>query len=316
MSSSDTARGPKDYVYLVFTGIVMGAADVVPGVSGGTMAFIMGVYQELLDAIRSVDLKVARLALRLRIREILEVVPWKFLLALGSGILAAGLTLAGVVSWLLEHQPVYLYSLFFGLVLASVVAIGTQVRWSTGAVLTMLFGTALAWWIVGLVPLQMPHDPLTVFLSASVTITAMILPGISGSLILLILGQYEYILNAVKSLDIVTLIPFVLGLIVGLASFARVLGWLLRTYRQRTITLLVGFMIGSLRKIWPFKETLETMVDRHGEVVPLLERNVAPELGPTLWLCIGLSVLGFVLIRFLTLLQASRPGFAAGETDG
>ncbi|MEM1249667.1 MAG: DUF368 domain-containing protein, partial [Acidobacteriota bacterium] len=97
MSSSDTARGPKDYVYLVFTGIVMGAADVVPGVSGGTMAFIMGVYQELLDAIRSVDLKVARLALRLRIREILEVVPWKFLLALGSGILAAGLTLAGVV---------------------------------------------------------------------------------------------------------------------------------------------------------------------------------------------------------------------------
>ncbi|MEM1246633.1 MAG: DUF368 domain-containing protein, partial [Acidobacteriota bacterium] len=217
---------------------------------------------------------------------------------------------------LLEHQPVYLYSLFFGLVLASVVAIGTQVRWSTGAVLTMLFGTALAWWIVGLVPLQMPHDPLTVFLSASVTITAMILPGISGSLILLILGQYEYILNAVKSLDIVTLIPFVLGLIVGLASFARVLGWLLRTYRQRTITLLIGFMIGSLRKIWPFKETLETMVDRHGEVVPLLERNVAPELGPTLWLCIGLSVLGFVLIRFLTLLQASRPGFAAGETDG
>lgn len=316
MSSSVKVRGLKDYAYLVFTGLTMGAADVVPGVSGGTMAFIMGVYTELLDAIRSVDLKVVKLALRFRVKEIFEIVPWRFLLALGSGILVAGLTLAGILSWLLEHQPVYLYSLFFGLILASIVAVGAHVRWSAGAVATMVLGAVLAWWIVGLVPLQMPHDPLTIFLSASVAITAMILPGISGSFILLILGQYEHVLNAVKALDVVTLIPFGLGIVVGLASFARVLSWLLHNYRQRTITLLVGFMIGSLRKIWPFKETLETMVDRHGEVVPMVQRNVAPEVGPTLWICLGLSVLGFVLIRFLTLLQATRPGFAAGETDG
>ncbi len=303
-------RTPKDYVYLFFTGVTMGAADVVPGVSGGTMAFIMGVYQELIDAIKSVDLGVLKLLLRFRFKEVLEQVPWRFLVTLVSGIGIAILALARVITWLLEQHPVLLYAFFFGLVLASIVAISVHVKWSPSAVATLVAGTGIAYWIVGWVPLQMPHDPLTIFLSASVAIMAMILPGISGSFILLILGQYVYVLNAVKALDILTLLPFAAGIVVGVTAFARVLSWLLHNYHQMTLTLLVGFMIGSLRKIWPFKETLETMVDRHGEVVPILERNILPELGSSqTWIALGLCVAGFLAVRILDGLRGEKSSF-------
>ncbi len=309
-------RSTKDYVYLVFTGLTMGAADVVPGVSGGTMAFIMGVYQELIDAIKSVDREVVMLLLRFRLKDVLERVPWRFLLALGGGILTAIFTLAGVISWLLDHHPVLLYAFFFGLVLASIVAIAAHIRWSGGAVATLLAGTVLAYWIVGLVPVQMSNAPLVIFLSASVAIVAMILPGISGSFILLILGQYAYVLNAVKSFDIITLLPFVAGIVVGITSFARVLSWLLHKYHQMTLTLLVGFMIGSLRKIWPFKETLETMVDRHGDVVPILQRNVLPDAGSSqMWFAFGLAIAGFLAIRFLDRLRGEASPFVQMTED-
>lgn len=304
------ARTPKDYVYLFFTGITMGAADVVPGVSGGTMAFIMGVYQELLDAIKAFDLGVVKLLLRFRIREALERVPWQFLVVLVSGILLAIVTLARLITWLLEHHSVLLFAFFFGLVLASIVAIGIHVKWSPQAVATLVAGTLFAYWLVGRVPLQMPHDPLTIFLSASVAIMAMILPGISGSFILLILGQYAYVLNAVKALDVITLLPFGFGIVCGVTAFARVLSWLLHHYHQMTLTLLVGFMIGSLRKIWPFKETVETMVDRHGDVVPILERNLLPDLAATqTWIALALCVAGFVAVRMLDGLRGDKSPF-------
>ena len=307
----------KDYFYLYVTGITMGSADVVPGVSGGTMAFIMGVYQELIDAIKAFDLNVVKLLLRYRLREVFERVPWRFLLALLSGIGTAILTLAGILSWLLEHHPVYVYSFFFGLVLASIVAIGAHVRWSPNAVVTLIVGIAIAYWVVGLVPLQMPHDPLTLFLTASVAIMATALPGISGGFLLLILGQYAYVLEAVKSLDIVTLLPFGAGIVVGITSFARVLSWLLHRYHQVTITLLVGFMIGSLRKIWPFKETVEIMIDRHGEEVPILQHNVLPDFGSNVfWISLGLCIAGFVLIRVLDRLKdESNPFVKIVEED-
>ncbi len=303
-------RSFKDYLYLFVTGVTMGSADVVPGVSGGTMAFIMGVYQELIDAIKSFDLEVVKLLLRLRWRDAVERVPWRFLLALGSGIGVAIVSLAGVITWLLEHHSTFLYAFFFGLVLASIVAIGAHIEWSGGAVATLIAGTALAYWIVGLVPVQMPHGPLTLFLSGTVGITAMILPGISGSFILLILGQYAFVLNAVKTFDVVTMLPFGVGIVVGITGFARVLSWLLHHRHQMTITLLVGFMIGSLRKIWPFKETLESMVDRHGEVVPILQRNVLPDVASsTFWISLALCVAGFVLIRILDRLGDERNPF-------
>lgn len=296
-------RSLKDYAYLCLTGLTMGAADVVPGVSGGTMAFIMGVYQELIDAIKSFDLKLVQKALRFDVQGILEQVPWRFLAALGSGIVLAVLSLAHAVTYFLDNHQTYLYAFFFGLVAASIVAVGLDMRWSPNTLLGLVAGTILAYWIVGLVPNEGTHSPLILFLSGCVAISAMILPGISGSFILLILGQYAYVIGAVKSLDVITLLPFAVGCGLGLMAFARILSWLFVHYERITITLLIGFMLGSLRKIWPFKETLETMVDRHGEVVPKIQKNVMPEPTAELWICLVLAIVGFVAILGLNRLR-------------
>lgn len=299
------------YLRLFFTGVAMGAADIVPGVSGGTMAFIMGVYEELLDAIKSFNLTFAKLVMRLQIKAALDHVPWRFLLTLGSGILLTIFTLATGISWLLEHEPVFLFSFFFGLILASILAIGVKMKWALSTFLMLLLGTVSAYLIVGLVPLSMPNDPLTLFLSGAVAIMAMILPGISGSFILLILGQYAFILNAVKTFDLVSVLSVALGCVVGIVVFARVLSWLLKHYEQATIAVLVGFMVGSLRKIWPWKVPLETMVDRHGDIVPIREANVLPNFASAEFvIALVLCLLGFLVISFIDHLQSkSNPIF-------
>ena len=297
-------RTPKDYAYIGLTGMTMGAADVVPGVSGGTMAFIMGIYQELIQAIKSFDVELAKRALRFDVKGVLDHIPWRFLLALGIGIGLSVVTLAHAVTYMLENHQNLLYAFFFGLVAASIVAIGRDVKWSVRTFLALVAGTLAAYWIVGLVPSNAPNTPLILFLSGTVAISAMILPGISGSFILLILGQYAYVISAVKDLDVITLLPLALGCGLGLMAFARILSWLFAHYEQITMTLLVGFMLGSLRKIWPFKVTLETMIDRHGEEVPILEKNVLPDFSTSEpWIALGLAVLGFVLILGLNRLR-------------
>ena len=297
-------RTPKDYAYVGLTGMTMGAADVVPGVSGGTMAFIMGIYQELIQAIKSFDVELAKKALRFDVKGVLDHIPWRFLLALGIGIGLSVVTLAHAVTYMLENHQNLLYAFFFGLVAASIVAIGRDVQWSVRTFLALVAGTLAAYWIVGLVPSNAPNTPLILFLSGTVAISAMILPGISGSFILLILGQYAYVISAVKDLDVITLLPLALGCGLGLMAFARILSWLFAHYEQITMTLLVGFMLGSLRKIWPFKVTLETMIDRHGEEVPILEKNVLPDFSTSEpWIALGLAVVGFLLILGLNRLR-------------
>ncbi len=305
-----TSRPNFSLIRIFFTGIAMGIADIIPGVSGGTMAFILGIYEDLLNAIKSFDLEVIRLALRFQFKRILDHVPWQFLITLLLGIGAAFFSLAHAISWLLENEPVYLFAFFFGLILASILAIGALIRWKAQTIITLIIGTIVAFVIVGMVPLDMPHDPLTLFLSGSVAIMAMILPGISGSFILLILGQYDYILDAVKTLDIFTLLPVALGAGVGIIAFSRILSWLLKHYHELTITVLVGFMIGSLRVIWPWKETLTTYIDRHGVEVPLAQQNVMPNLlSPEFLIALLLCLLGFLLVSMLDHLQSRANPF-------
>jgi putative membrane protein len=309
-------RTPRDYVRLFLTGAAMGTADPVPGVSGGTMAFILGVYEDLLRAIKSFDLTLLRLLLRLDIKGALAHVPWRFLLALGLGLGSAMLLLANIIGWLLANQREYLFAFFFGLVLASIIAIGARLRWSplTGGMLVL--GAVVALLIVIQIPLTMPHDPLTLFLSSAIAIVAMILPGISGSFILLILGQYETVINAVRTLDVLTLLPVAAGSIVGLLSFARLLSWLLNRYEQGTIAVLVGFMIGSLWKIWPWKNVLEWRTNSHGEQMPLVETNALPDFGaPPFWVALGLCIVGFLLVSLLDHLQSKdNPVFRLGRS--
>ena len=288
------ASGLKRHLYVAFTGLAMGAADVVPGVSGGTMAFVMGLYEELVEALKSFDGRLAGRLARLRVAEALASVPWPFLAVLGGGMAAAVLTLAEPIGWLLDNRPVPLFGFFFGLVLASIVTVGAQVRWSPSPVLCLLLGAGGSYLLVGLVPLTMPHDGLTLFLSGVAAITAMILPGISGSFVLLVLGQYEFVIDAVRQRDFLALVPLALGCAAGILAFVRVLSWLLRRRRQTTVALLIGFMVGSLRRIWPFKSD---------PADPLGQVNVLPDPDPTFWLALALCLLGFLLVYALSRLE-------------
>lgn len=304
-SVKSTQRTFSDYVGIAGVGVAMGAADVVPGVSGGTMAFILGIYDELLATIKSFNLELVKLLFRFRFKAALEHVNWKFLLSLGVGLGGTLISLAHVITWLLDHHPVPLFAFFFGLVLASIVSVSTHVKWNAAMLATCALGAFGAYKIVRLVPMDMPNDPLTLFWSGAVAIMAMILPGISGSFLLFILGQYRFVMEAVKSFDVITLIPFVLGIAIGIMTFSRVLTWLLNRFRRVTITLLIGFMVGSLWKIWPFRQVLETATNPKGEIVPVREAVVWPDVtSGQFWLSLGLCIAGFVIITVLDNLQS------------
>ncbi len=293
-------RTLRQYVRLYLTGFAMGVADLIPGVSGGTMAFVLGIYSDLLRAIKSFNLELLQKLLRGDFKAVQAHVPWPFLGAVLFGLVSAVLLLARVMSWLLEHQPVYLFAFFFGLILASIIAIGYHLEHSPKTWAMMALGTLIGFGVVNLIPVDMPNDPLTLFLSGSVAIMAMILPGISGSFILLILGQYDYVLNGIKNLNLLAILPVMLGAAVGLLGFVRLLTWLLDRFYQVTVAVLVGFMAGSLWKIWPWKVVLETRIDRHGDVVPLVEANVLPNFASLEFvLALSLVVVGFILFSYL-----------------
>ena len=294
-------RNITEYARLFLTGCAMGASDLVPGVSGGTMAFVLGVYQDLLDGIRSFNLDALRLVLRLRLSELEQHIPLRFLLALGLGMVTAALSLAGLLSATMTDPTgrVYLFAFFFGLVSASIVAVGAQLRRSALAALALLLGALVAFGVVNLVPASAEPTPLNLFLAGMVAICAMILPGISGAFILLILGQYDHVLRAVSGRDIMTLLVVGLGAVIGLAVFSRVLGWLLRNWPQLTIAGLVGFMIGSLWKIWPWKECVASDLDRHGDLRCLQEQNLLPQ-DETLLPALLLLLAGFVVVTLFS----------------
>ncbi len=258
----------------------MGSVDVVPGVSGGTMALILGIYEELIGSIRAVGrFGFWHSLLRLRIAPALQAINLAFLLAVGSGIGLAIVTLARGLEWLLIHQPVLIWSFFFGLVLGSVITVAGRIRrWGPALWAALAAGAIGAYWLVGQVPLHTPNAWWFLILSGAVASCAMILPGISGAFILVLLGKYQVVLSAVNQRDFVTVGLVAAGAVIGLVSFAQLLGWLFRRYHDLTIALLTGLMLGSLRKVWPWKVVLESVVDGHGELLPVVERNELPSL--------------------------------------
>ncbi|MBZ0294384.1 MAG: DUF368 domain-containing protein [Anaerolineae bacterium] len=283
-------KTPREFIRLFFTGFAMGASDIVPGVSGGTMAFILGIYENLINAIKSFDLTAIRLALSLKFREFLQHVPLPFLIALGLGIGTAILLLSTALSNLLENNPTFLFSFFAGLILASIVAIGIKIQWNLSRFLALLVGAAVAFVVVGLPVLrEANHTPLVLFASGMIAICAMILPGISGSFILLILGQYEFVLNAVRDRDVLSLAFVAVGCVIGIVAFSRILSYLLKHYYQTTIAVLTGFMIGSLRTIW----------ERGVAGTELLDSVGAPEILFVIFLVIA----GFALVSLLDHVQ-------------
>ncbi len=306
-AGSTPQRAWRDYLGLVARGFAMGSADVVPGVSGGTMAFILGIYEELIMSIRAVGQPTFLKALaRLRLAEALRAINFPFLAAVGAGIGLAILTLAKGLSWMLQNQPVMLWSFFFGLVLASVLSVSKRVkRWSPTTAGALLIGAVGAYLLVGAVPLQTPNTWWFLVLSGALAICAMILPGISGAFILVLLGKYQFVLDAVNQRDLITLGLVGVGAGLGIVTFAQMLGWLFRRYHDLTVALLTGLMVGSLRKIWPWKEVVDFILDRHGEMIPTVERNVLPafqvggQFNTEIFLALGLALLGFATVFLL-----------------
>lgn len=265
-------------------GMCMGAADVVPGVSGGTIAFITGIYDELINSIKSINAASLKMFFTGKWGEFWKMINGKFLLFLLAGIGISVFSLAKIITWLLVVYPVLVWSFFFGLVLASTWFVGKDVKernWKTG--LGFLFGAALAFYITVATPAETPSHFLFIFLCGAIAICAMILPGISGSFILVLLGKYFFIMEAVKTLDLKVIAIFGIGACVGITSFSRLLSYALSHMRNITLAVLSGFMLGSLNKVWPWKETIEGV-----------EQNVAPN--AFVWQAVCLALLGFVMV--------------------
>lgn len=282
----------------------MGAADVVPGVSGGTIALITGIYEELINSIKSINLDAARLFFTGRWASFWKQINGNFLLAVFAGIFISVLSLAKLLEYLLEHQAVLIWSFFFGLILASSYVVSRKIKkWSYKKILALLAGIAIAFYITSVTPTTTTDASWFLILSGGLASCAMILPGISGSFILLLLGKYSFALHAVNERILLDLLLLGLGAVTGLILFANLLSWLLKKYHDLTITVLVGFMIGSLNKIWPWKETLETMV-LEGEVKPLVEKNILPSVGNSadqVWMALLLAATGIALILLIEL---------------
>lgn len=300
-------RKLKDYAVLMLKGMGMGAADVVPGVSGGTIAFIVGIYDELINSIKSINLESLKLFFSGKWATFWKKINGNFLFFLLAGIGISVFSLAKLITWLLVNQPILVWSFFFGLVLASTWFVSKDIKewknWKTWV--AFVIGVVVAFYITVATPAETPSNLLFIFLCGAIAICAMILPGISGSFILVLLGKYFFIMDAVKTLDVVVIAVFGAGVCIGITSFSHILSYALAHFRNITLAVLTGFMLGFLNKVWPWKEVVETFVDSHGEVKPLIETNILPNAHVPE--AVVLMVVGFFLVYFLEKLSAKTP---------
>ncbi len=269
---------------LFFKGIAMGAANVIPGVSGGTIALITGIYERLINGIKSFDLKAFQFLFKLKLKEFARHTDLQFLIPIFLGIFVAVLSFAKLFKYLFVNYPVYLWAYFFGLVLASIYYVGKTVeKWNSASIMSFIIGTAVAITITILHPAAENSNPIYVFINGIVSIISMILPGLSGSFVLILLGNYQLIaIDAINHFDLKIILPFALGAILGLVAFSHLLSWLFKKYKNQTIALLTGFILGSLSVLWPWKKTIYLLdngeiVMKHGKKVVAYYEKVLPE---------------------------------------
>ena len=302
-------RNLLQYIFITLKGMAMGAADVVPGVSGGTIAFISGIYEELITSINNVNPTLLKIWKNEGFKSFWKKLNGNFLVALFLGIFISLFSLATLVSWLLENEPILLWSFFFGLVAASIFFVGKEIaKWNLATVIMLLLGAAIAYFITTLPASENASSLPYLFMSGALAVCAMILPGISGAFILVLLGSYKTILDAVHEREIKVIVTVALGAIFGLLSFAKLLKWMFSHYKNLTLALLTGFILGSLNKIWPWKVILEakTIGDK---IIPLKEQNISPfnfEGDPQLMFALIAAIIGFSLIFILEKLASRK----------
>lgn len=295
-------RRIKDYAVLTLKGMAMGAADVVPGVSGGTIAFIAGIYDELINSIKSINMHSLKLLFTGKIAAFWKAVNGNFLFALLLGIAISVFSLAKLITYLLLNESVLVWSFFFGLVLASTWFVTKDIKgWNWKTVAGFVGGAVIAYYITVATPAETSTNLMFIFLCGAIAICAMILPGISGSFILVLLGKYFYVMEAVKTLDLVVLGVFAFGAALGITSFSRVLSYALKNFRNITLSVLSGFMLGSLNKVWPWKEVEKLVSDGH-EV--MIEHNIAPN--TEVAEAVVLMLIGFILVYVLEKISAKK----------
>ena len=308
---------------IFITGLAMGLAEVIPGVSGGTVAFIAGIYERLIRAFHQLRPEILKGILRNNIRAVWADIDGLFLVILFLGMGVGILSFANGVSYLLHHHPVFIWSFFFGLVIASCVIVSRQISNFSGSVISSASaGLLIGITITNLIPLQLEPTPLTLFVGGSIAVCAWILPGMSGSFILLILGLYAYVIDAVKAFDLASLIWLGCGCVVGLMAFSQILARLFNSYKDNTLALLTGFMAGSLFKLWPWKFTQSYQLKRDGSQIPLEEGLVFPweyeavtGLDPQTGWAVGIILSGIVLVTLIDMfwVLGQKQGIEEGQ---
>jgi putative membrane protein len=267
----------KDYLIISLKGIAMGAADAVPGVSGGTIAFISGIYEELISTISNINLSLFKTLFSKGLKPFWKDLNGNFITALMIGIVISFVSFMRLAKYLLENHPILIWSFFFGLIIASIYFVGKQItKWNISTISALIIGVVIAFYITTLPALASNDNSLYLFISGSIAICAMILPGISGSFILIILGAYKTLSDALHDFDIKKILIFAVGALVGLLSFSHLLKWLFKNYHNITLALLTGFIFGSLNKVWPWKETLTWHTNSKGIKTAVLQESVSP----------------------------------------
>ncbi len=297
----------KPNISLILKGIGMGAANVIPGVSGGTIALITGIYEPLISSIKSFDLNALKLLLKFKWKEFVDYTNFYFLLQIMIGLGVAVVSLAKIFKYLFENFPVYIWAYFFGLVLASVYFVGKTVhKWTLSAIISFIIGLAIAVAVTVLHPAGENDNPVYLFFNGVIAIISMILPGLSGSFVLILLGNYQLVaIDAINHFDLKIIIPFALGAIIGLIAFSHILSWLFKKFKDQTISLMTGFILGSLSILWPWKKAIYLMKDgeyvtKHGRKITQYYEQILPtELNLEFFIALLLILLGIFSIYFI-----------------
>jgi len=299
-----------DYFIISLKGVAMGAADAVPGVSGGTIAFISGIYEELISTISNINLSLFKTLFQKGVKQFWKELNGNFIVALLSGIIISFVSFMKLAKYLLEYHPVLIWSFFFGLIIASIYFVGKQItKWNIATIIALILGTTIAYYISTLPSMENSESSYFLFIAGAIAICAMILPGISGSFILIILGAYKTLSDAIHDINLKKIALFACGAVFGLLSFSHVLKWLFKHYHNITLAILTGFIFGSLNKVWPWKETLSWYTNSKGIETPLLQESVSPfnfNGDNQLALAIFLMVLGFLTIFILERLGSKK----------
>lgn len=320
------SRRLQDYLIITLKGLAMGAADVVPGVSGGTIAFISGIYEELIETIHKLNFGIFKIWKQEGFRSAWKTYNLSFLLALFIGIFISILSFAKLIIWLLNEYPIAVWAFFFGLVIASIVYVAQQIsRWQISDILLLILASVLSYLITIAEPMGTTDNYWFLFFAGFIAIIAMILPGISGAFVLLLMGAYAGVIGiitqfgdglikmdfALLRVALIGMLIFGSGAILGLKVFSRALNWMFKHHKNATLAILTGFMVGALNKIWPWKEVLEYRENSAGELVPFIEKSILPfnfDGEPKILFAIIFAIVGFLTIFLLERFAQKKSG--------